>query len=165
MKKLYYRTLLTIVVLACIMPLVIKGRDGRPLLQLSELKMPELALPGRAAVVGALAETPGQQAQPAGQQDSVTVYRWQDDQGVWHFSNTANSAGPSETLQVDINNNIVASSTDHADAEEPPPGGRAEALLSAPLPLLHAGEAIDEARNVETVLQQRYQRQERMLSR
>jgi hypothetical protein len=32
------------------------------------------------------------------------------------------------------------------------------------LPLLHAGELLDEARNVETVLRQRHQDQERLLS-
>jgi len=164
MKKLYYRVLLTIVVLACVMPFVIKGGDGRPLLQVSELKMPALAVPGKEAI-GQLADKLDQDAKSDRQGDAVTVYRWQDDQGIWHFSDAANSTGARETMQVSVNKNVVAKPDDRGNDKASVAGNRAEELLSEPLPLLHAGEILEQARNVETVLQQRYQRQEQALSR
>ena len=162
MKKLYYRALLTIVVLACVMPFVMKGTDGRPLLQLSELKMPNLAVPGKESI-DHLTDT-FEQAGPARQPDKVTVYRWKDDQGIWHFSNTENPGGKGETVQVSLDR-TAAPTTANGAAPQSRPASRAEELLEEPLPILHAGEVLEQARNVETVLQQRYQRQEQMVSR
>ena len=162
MKKLYYRALLTIVVLACAMPFVMKGKDGRPLLQFSELKMPNLAVPGKESI-GHLTDT-FERDGPAGQSDKVTVYRWKDDQGIWHFSNKGNPDGHSETVQVSVDRTTVVT-PDNGVSTQTRPVSRAEELLEEPLPILHAGEILEEARNVETVLQQRYQRQEQIISR
>jgi len=45
MKKLYYRLLLTLVVLACVLPFIMKDEYGRPMMTVSDLKMPDLKLP------------------------------------------------------------------------------------------------------------------------
>jgi len=163
MKKIYYRTLLTIVIVACLMPFVIKGRDGRPLLQLTDLKMPALAVSGKESI-GRLGDSFDQSEKSARQTDKVTVYRWQDDQGIWHFSDAENPAGHSEAVQVSLDKTVPAMPLSDTSAPGRP-ANRAEELLAEPLPLLHAGEVLEQARNVETVLRQRYQRQEQLVSR
>ncbi|MFC3033683.1 DUF4124 domain-containing protein [Pseudoalteromonas fenneropenaei] len=35
------------------------------------------------------------------QQPNPTIYSWQDAQGVWHYSDRPNPAGPSQTLELD----------------------------------------------------------------
>jgi len=163
MKKIYYRSLLAIIVLACVMPFVIKGRDGRPLLQLSDLKMPAIAVPGKDSI-GRLANSLDQGGKPTREADKVIVYRWQDDQGIWHFSDADNPLGDSETLQVSLDRTVTEPPTNDTPAQVGS-ASRAEELLAEPLPLLHAGEVLEQARNVGTVLQQRYQRQEELVSR
>jgi len=163
MKKIYYRALLAIIVLACVMPFVIKDRDGRPLLQISELKMPVLTVPDKESI-GRLADSLDQQDKSDRQEDKVTVYRWQDDQGIWHFSNTENPNGQSETVQIRVDR-TVAMTPDNGVPTRADSTNRAEQLLDEPLPILHAGEVLQQASNVETVLQQRYQRQEQLVSR
>lgn len=159
MKKIYYRTLLTIIVVACLMPFVIKGRDGRPLMQLTDLKMPALAVPGKESI-GGMTDSFASSTQT----EKVTVYRWQDDQGIWHFSDAENPSGQSEAVQVSLDRTIPGTPVNEASAQARP-ASRAEEMLAEPMPLLHAGEILEQARNVETVLQQRYQRQEQLTSR
>lgn len=61
------KIMIVIVILACIGPFFIKGPDGRPLMS------PDDLLPDTEVVP----EVPA----------TTTVYKWQDENGKWHFSN------------------------------------------------------------------------------
>ena len=134
------------------------------MMTVSELKMPSLKLPGSTTLDDLLPTSKVSSTSPQSK-SGVTVYKWQDDQGIWHFSNKDNRDGDSITMVIDANRNV----TSMPRAVKPVaatgvPMSRAEALLAEPLPILHAGEVLQEARNVENILQQRYQRQERALN-
>lgn len=165
MKKLYYRLLLTMIVLASVMPFIMKGQDGRPLMTLANLKMPDLKVPGKetmSTIVDGASDN-----NPLAKKDAeVTVYRWQDDQGIWHYSDAVNPQGESEALAVKLNNNVSESRSVNNDMAAAPAQVDVDKLLQpGAIPLLNAGETLQQARNVEKLMQQRYQNQERLLSR
>ena len=166
MKKLFYRLLLTMVVVACVMPFVLRDRYGQPLMTVSSLKMPDLKIPGK-DLIGGLVNVNGDNNPPADKEGIVTVYRWQDDQGIWHFSDKVNPDGRSEVMDVRLNANVTQApanqATDTAGTPQSEAGG--DTLLQpGVIPLLNAGETLKQARNVEGLLQQRYQRQEQTLA-
>jgi len=168
-KKLFYRLLLTVVVVACVMPFFMHGRYGQPLMTVVDLKMPKLEMPDWSLSDSGQPVKEGDSnhaaAMPAGSGDSVTVYRWQDDRGIWHFSDDVNPEGGSEAVNVSFNAGVSESG---AEPPTPMPASSqtlAEVdVLSSTLPLLHAGETLNQARNVEKILQQRYQHQEQILA-
>jgi len=163
-KKLYYRLLLTIIVLASVMPFIMKGQDGRPLMTMANLKMPDLKIPGKDAV-GTLIDDTRDNTSLEEKDAVVKVYRWQDDGGVWHFSDDANPEGQSEVVDVQLNASVTETNTVQAAGASQVPGADVDKLLQPGfIPVLHAGEALDQARNVEKLLQQRYQNQEQTLS-
>jgi len=125
--------------------------------------MPDVNMPGSDSVTRLRAVTDIPVSKGA-RGDTVTVYRWQDDQGIWHYSDGANPQGQSEALNINVNANITSMTKAAESDSSAGPATNAEALLDQPHPLLHAGEVLQEAKNVEKVLQQRYRRQEQLLS-
>ena len=94
--------MILIVLLACVVPFFIKGLDGRPLMTLEywKMDMPELPMDLLTEAV----------------QESVPVtpevtegYRWQDENGVWQFSNNPNDALGAEVMVLDGRINIIES--------------------------------------------------------
>lgn len=112
--KVYVKVLLTVVVLfAVIGPLLIKGKDGKPIMDLGDWfpygdvvmgKLREwqrsggefadkldISLPGEAGPVSQEAQDEQQREQVAKapnrlSSDSKKMYKWQDENGRWHFS-------------------------------------------------------------------------------
>jgi len=64
---MFIKLIIVIVILACIGPFFIEGPDGAPLMTLDDL-MPE------------------ESVVPAAPSEPVTVYKWQDEDGIWQFS-------------------------------------------------------------------------------
>lgn len=169
MKKLFYRLLLTVVVVACVMPFFLHGRYGQPLMTVAELKMPKLEMPDWSLTDSGQSVNEGDRNladdRPAGRADSVTVYRWQDDHGIWHFSDDVNPKGDSEAVNVSFNGGVSESGAEPSKPMTVASQALAEEdTLPPTIPLLHAGETLDQARNVEKILQQRYQHQEQILA-
>ena len=170
MKKLFYRLLIALVVIACAMPFFMHDRYGRPLITVADLKMPDLKTP---ELPVSLADKPGSDdnrdntaGNPQKSDDTVTVYRWKDDQGIWHFSDNVNPEGSSEALEVSLASNGGSRSRDESPASrqgDPQQPGGGDTLMPV-VPILHAGETMEQARNVDKVLQQRYQQQEQILA-
>jgi hypothetical protein len=77
------KIMIVIVILACMGPFFIKGPDGDPLMSLDDL-MPATDL---------VPEAP----------TTTTVYKWQDENGKWHFSNDPRDiAGDQAKEKVEI---------------------------------------------------------------
>lgn len=72
-----------VVVLACIGPFFIDGPDGEPLMSLEDLMPTTPDIPDLA---------------PA---EPVTVYKWQDENGIWQFSTEPVEGIESETMELD----------------------------------------------------------------
>ena len=78
------KLLIGLLIIACILPLFIKGPDGKPIMTLDDWK---LEVP---TSLSGLADDAMQELGPeVGQEvkEPATVYKWQDEKGQWHFSN------------------------------------------------------------------------------
>ncbi len=104
------KILIGLLIIACIAPLFIKGPDGETIMTLDDWKidLPESLgdlLPGAAPEVQNLAPSA-----PA------TVYKWQDEDGQWHFSNTPPENGVAEEMELSGDINIMEA---YVPPEEP----------------------------------------------
>ena len=133
-------------------PFFLKGPDGRPLMTLDEL------MPDASTALDDLERTARDAAERFGDEDDhhgeaasdggAVVHRWQDENGVWHFSSEAPVGRESETLVLDGNINIVpatqvtGTSGASATSTTAAPSG---ALTPNPLELMRQAEAIREA--------------------
>ena len=103
--KLFIKLLMAALILAFGGLFFVKGPDGRPLMTWDKVKQEVSGLEGGSlergwatvtqwwhsaeqSISGVFdATNDGDGNAPAGQDDqSITVYRWQDEEGVWHFS-------------------------------------------------------------------------------
>ena len=77
--------------------------------------------------------------------EPLPVYRWQDADGNWHFSDAANPDGASELIYVDPDSNVVPSSEALASPEAP----------DAITPLNKIQKLLDETRNAKEAMEER----------
>lgn len=142
MLKLFIKLMIFVLILAVAGPFIMRGPDGRPLLSLADIKLPDfsLALPK----LGSTAEPPPAEAPGSGQwiqwsdkasapfnpdvltreqlalldikaQDNI-FYRWKDPKGVWQFSAVPNRNTLNHVVRTDPNANVLQSlSTDDID--------------------------------------------------
>ncbi len=85
------KIMIAVVILACIGPFFIQGPDGEPLITIEDLK-PDFSLP---SVTAKLDDRDDSGSKP------VKVYKWQDEEGNWHFSNQPVDAEGAETIELD----------------------------------------------------------------
>lgn len=85
--KLLLKLLIVILIAAVAAPMLIKGADGQPLMKPSQL-LPDALLTGLGFVPSrSVAPTVSLPARPESTHTPGTqVYRWQDAQGQWHYS-------------------------------------------------------------------------------
>lgn len=93
----------------------------------------------------------------------VTVYKWRDDQGQWHFSNTPPADHAYETQSVQAVNILPA--VEAPEAKAPPPAGDTGGIH--PLtPITNPGKVkqlVDDARQIEQRLQDRTEQMDNQL--
>ncbi len=99
------KLMIGLLIIACIAPLFIKGPDGEPIMTIDDwaIDLPEPVeaffsdlMSGRTPSTSAIPGTPD--AEPA------KVYRWQDENGQWHFSNTPPNMDVAEEIEIaDVN--------------------------------------------------------------
>ena len=94
--------MILIVLLACVVPFFIKGLDGRPPMTLEDWKMGMPELPMDLLIEVAQESVPVTPEVTEG-------YRWQDENGVWQFSNNPNDALGAEVMVLDGKINIIES--------------------------------------------------------
>lgn len=104
--KLFVKLMLLILVIALAGPFFIKGPDGRPLMTTAGVKREFRAA---TAAVGRgwdrlTRETKGLVIEDG---DKTIVYRWRDDSGGWHYSDSPNPDGGSERVVIDPDNNLL----------------------------------------------------------
>ncbi|MFV1873978.1 MAG: DUF4124 domain-containing protein [Oleiphilus sp.] len=115
--KWFYR-LFTVGMLAAVVigPFLLKKPDGKPIMEMPTAGdfIPDKLMPGN--------DDSSEQSSVSGQ-GNQTFYKWQDEQGQWHYGDQppVESAKVS-TLQVDTNTNIIQSlkvAPKEADTSEP----------------------------------------------
>lgn len=107
--KLTIKLLIIVAIVAVIAPLFIKGPDGKPLMQPSDL-LPVDILPH--AIVEPLGITPGtNNSRLSSPQTPTPIYRWQDDKGQWHYGDTPPAHIRSESVTLQPLNTVPALKT------------------------------------------------------
>jgi hypothetical protein len=162
--KLFVKLMMFLVVLALAGPFIMRGPDGRPLMSLKDLSIPDFSLPKSAPeeLSGNEQEAYIAWSKDEGKPEGPKVYvidpkseapivaqagvyyRWKDANGVWQFSNLPNPDSPNIVVETDPDANVLQSlSVDKIDAalgrvKEPEPGEADEESeeggLNIPLP-------------------------------
>jgi hypothetical protein len=85
--KILLWALVALLALAVVLPFVVKSRHGRPLMAPEGVHLPKIKVPE-------LPDFPGGD-------ETMTVYRWQDAEGAWHFSDRAPEGVDAERVKVE----------------------------------------------------------------
>ncbi len=129
---------LLLLVAAAALPFVLPLREGKPLLDWRKLTLPAPPLP----TLGAPDAGP------------VSVYRWQDAQGQWQFSNEPPPEGMSYELQIiDPDANLMARLPQQVPGSRPPVTEPTAAPLAG---VAGALETLEGARNVQRLVDEHY---------
>lgn len=161
--KLFMKLLLTLLVLAVLAPFtILKDEAGRPLMSLTDLKMPDVDVPAISD------EVPG---------SSVTedvIYQWKDADGNLHFTTAPPPEGVEYTERsFDPNANVIQAVKPKA-ASEVANGGDAEVSsesaegieegkIGNPYTPEKIEKLVKDAKDVQKKLNERYQKQQEIL--
>jgi len=113
-----------LLIIACLAPLFIKGPGGEPLMTIEDWK---IEVPVQIKdLVGDL--TSGAKiTPPLEEQQAMKVFKWQDEQGQWHFSNAPPDLAIAEEIEIS-NVNLM-----EAYLPPAPPKEDEESMVSGPM--------------------------------
>ena len=157
--KLFVKLMIAAVVLAVLIPFTfLKGKDGKPLMSLDKLKAPELSMPKLADV---------EISKDSGRND--IIYQWRDAKGELHFS----SSPPPEGIQYtskgyDPNTNLIQSVQVKPEEPEKPVAEtqiKKTVDIGNPYSPQNVEKLINDAQNVQNVLNDRLKQQEALIGR
>ncbi len=112
--KLIFKLMLLALVLVGVSPFFLHGPNGKPIFSLDKLSLPDLShLFGRANSVRVSKtiddiKSTADKALPVKLGDNNTaVHKWQDEHGVWHFSDKRNPQGKDQVVLINTNTNVI----------------------------------------------------------
>jgi hypothetical protein len=158
------RLLLLLLILAGILPFIFPWQ--KPLLSWRSLSLPDLS--DIKAKLAELPETPSILSEPSADKSdeprNVTIYRWQDEQGGWHFSNEVPPQGTNyEQMSVDPDTNLLPGQ--QASPEQPAQDkeSRQTANKGSSYTADELMQLKQKAEEAKKALEQRYQDQQQRL--
>lgn len=136
--KLFVKFLFFLVVLALAGPFIMRGPDGKPLMSLKDLSLPEVSMPvpqtppekltgkeedawiawskDKPEPKGPKVYIIDPQAKEPPKARAGVYYRWKDSNGIWQFSNLPNPDTPNIVIETNPNENVLQSlSSDKID--------------------------------------------------
>lgn len=171
--KLLMKMMLAVLVIGCLLPFtIIKGKDGKPLMSFSDLKMPELKTPDIDLPDAIPTPSLGGEKDPMSGKD--VVYQWRDSQGNLNFSSTPPTDDSEYTVKgYDPNQNLIQAVK--VKPPEPQVVEKPDVEIQTKLPekSTDLGSAYDpekikslmkDAKNVEQLLKDRMQQQEALIN-
>lgn len=148
-------SMLIVLVIAAVIPFTVPVKDGKPLLQ---FKMPTLGTPKLPDV--SLPSLGGEEKR----NPEVEVYRWKDANGVWQYSNTPPQGVKYETQTVQADANLIQGLAAQPSASTPvqtPQGDAQPSLIATPGQAL---KTLDDAKNMDKMIQDHYSAQEKAIN-
>jgi len=150
--RFFYLLCGLVLIVAVAAPFYMRGPSGAPLMSLDKfLKDSVVTLPELPGLPDLFSEPP----------EPVKVFRWQDSEGAWHFSDEAPADRVVEQIEVRPNlSPIKADWVAKLKALEPPPpapaaGGETQAVPGeASVAGAYSGEALDQAKQAAELVQQ-----------
>lgn len=140
--KLFVKLMLFVVILALAGPFFIKGPNGQPMWQVSEVR--NSIVLGWDRLQRRFAGTVDGAKQLPGMDSSVTVHRWQDETGQWHYTQNAPEGIVSDTLLIDPQTNLISLPA----LPEPPPVEPEANAPAAPTPVQGPIPSIEQTRQL-----------------
>ncbi|MEM8984411.1 MAG: DUF4124 domain-containing protein [Pseudomonadota bacterium] len=159
--RLFVKLMLLLVVAALAGPFILKGPDGKPLWSIASVK----------ASVNSIWQQLGNDAEQNLQavgvdslSDDVEIYRWQDENGQWHFSEQAPAGIAAETMTIDPDTNMISlpALPEPVVAEEAADDGDGATIQTTPPEGIPSAEdtrqLIEDVRNLQNVVNERDQK-------
>ncbi|NNE62894.1 MAG: DUF4124 domain-containing protein [Gammaproteobacteria bacterium] len=162
--KLFGKLLIATLVIGLLLPFtILKGKDGKPLMSFSSLKMPEMGLPD----VPSLPKSASTGLTTEAGSDSTVIYQWKDSSGSIQFTNSLPPEGVEYTVKgYDPDTNVIqsvklpeeTSEEEQVVQTEKKPPSEPDGLASVYSPE-KVNKLIDDAKNVEKLLNDRLKQQ------
>ena len=161
--KLFIKLMITILVIGVLLPFtILKGKDGRPLLSFSDLKLPESDIPLADKLKSA------EDVDNLGSGD--VIYNWTDDEGNIQFSNSPPPTGVEYTVKdYDPNLNVIQAVEVTVDEPEEELNSESEKPITGtgdignPYSPEKIEKLFEDTKNIEKLLNQRIKNQEAIL--
>lgn len=161
--KLFPKFLLAALVIAMLLPFtILKKDDGTPMMSFSSFGLPDFSAPRLPDLprVDSITDSVGGGGE-------VAIYQWQDSEGNIQFTNEAPPEGVEYQIRhYDPNANVIQSVKLPAEETEPKAGETEQpsttGALETPSPYSPDGvkKMMEETRNIEKLLNQRFQDQQ-----
>lgn len=170
--KLFAKLMIAVLFIGMLLPFtILKGPDGETLMSLSDIAMPDFSMPEMPEFSRAFKGSepvPGDDSDLGGKD---LFYQWYDDQGNVQFTTEPPAQGIEYTIKsFDPDTNLiqaVKAPPEQGAADEPDTGER-QSAKSDDIGNPYSGDSIkkllDDARNVEKLINQRYKDQESALN-
>jgi len=146
---IFIKLLIFLFVLACSAPFFLKGSSGMPLISIDKLKLPDLSF-----------DSLKSKTAQSSSKDSLEVYKWRDEKGVIHYSDKKGADKKARLTQIQ-GISILPS----APIEPEKTVNQQTNSFPSPttVPLADIPKLIQDAKQVEQLVQGRKQRQDEML--
>lgn len=180
--KIFLKLLMALVVLAVIAPFYLKNQQGAPLMSFNDIKMPNLSTPAipdsvKSAVSEISSKLPSSDMiGSTPEKAQIKVHKWRDRDGVWHFSNIDESRTGSNSTVILLDPGQNTFTPTPTPIPTPIPvkqpqrettsmktSGIENVTPNILLPLTHGKAAMDQAKQVQKLLEQRSQMQQQMM--
>jgi len=158
MKWIYRLFTFGMLATVLIVPFFLDTKNGTPMLKTPTMDdfIPDKLIPD-SLIPGKQTAPESAQSTPSGQ----TFFKWQDQQGNWHYGDQPPPGVNVSTLQVDTNTNIIQSIKIEPEEEEVSSVSQAsqkklpERLTSGELTLDNALNIMDDAKSVRDMMESR----------
>ncbi len=168
--KIFVKLLMALVVLAVIAPFYLKNQQGTSLMSVNNLKMPDLGMPKIPESVQSTVTEMATQASISPDVDQsepkIKIHKWKDENGVWHFSSTDDSARGIKSKVILLNpgkNKFTPTPPKQPDKEVKSTTDIDNVTPSPLLPFTHGKAAMEQAKQVQKLLEQRQKLQQQMV--
>ena len=175
--NLFFKFLIVALVLAVLLPFtVLKGKDGRPLMSLGDLKAPELSLPQIPEATSTDNAASKSVSMPSAEGKDI-VYKWRDEKGELHFSSSPPPEGFEYTAKgYDPNTNLIQSLPVQSEATREIGAAEqkgeiavnedaAEDEIGNPYSPEKVKKLMKDAKNIQKMLDDRFKQQEALMGR
>ena len=170
--KIFLKLLMGLVVLAVIAPFYLKNQQGGQLMSLNDIKMPTLSTPPVPEIVKSTLSDISTNIPSSNSSDSteeknqIKVHKWRDKDGTWHFSNIDEShkGSNSKVIFIDATKNTATPiKQPQPEAANTKTNNVENITPSLLLPLTHGKATVDQARQIQGILEQRHKSQQQMM--
>ncbi len=172
--KIFLKLLMALVVLAVIAPFYLKNQQGAPLMSFNDIKMPNLSMPAipdsvKSAVSEISSKIPSSDMiDGTPEKAQIKVHKWRGKDGVWHFSNIdeSHTGSNSTVILLDPGKDTFTPTPvkqPQREATSMKTSGIENVTPNILLPLIHGKAAMNQAKQVKELLEQRSQMQQQMM--